>query len=145
MKTVKTMTRAALAAVLFFSVITTSAYGFIGGGGAWVGAERPAIIRIKGRVFCTDCDVNEVRKAQPQASRLYQLVSQQGRAVMQVEWVSNPGRWDQVVWPARVWLRGADALLSKLSAEENLQKEVAITGILRNSRTFDIAEVTIGG
>jgi len=139
------MTKIALAAALLFSGIATSTYGFIGGGGAWVGVERPAIVRIKGRVFCTGCDINEVRKAQPQAPRLYQLVYQQGRAVMQIEWVSNPERWNHVVWPARVWLRGADALLSKLAAEENLQKEVAITGILRNSRTFDVAEVIIGG
>lgn len=145
MKTAKTMMRTALAAMFLFSGITTSAYGFIGGGGSWVGIDRPAVMRIKGKVFCTDCDVNEVRKAQPRTLRLYQLTYQQGRAVMQVEWVSNPGRWNRVVWPARVWLRGTDALLAKLAAQENLQKEVEITGILSNSRTFDIAEVVING
>jgi len=145
MKIAKTMMSTALVVTLVFSVLTTSAYGFTGGSGGFVGIERPATMRIKGKVFCTGCDINEVRRTQPQALRLYQLVYQQGQAVMQVEWVSNPSRWHHVVWPARVWLRGTEALLTKLAAEENLQKEVEITGILSNSRTFDVAEVTING
>lgn len=145
MKTVTSVMSIALAATVLFSGITPSAYGFIGGSGGWGGIERATMMRIKGKVFCTDCDVNEVRKARPHTHRLYQLVYQHGRAVMQVEWVSNPRRWNHIMWPARVWLRGADEILSKLAAEENLQKEVEISGILSNSRTFDIAEIAIDG
>jgi len=100
-------------------------------------------MRIKGKIFCNDCTINEVRKTQPSEPRLYQLAYQEGKMVMQVEWVSNPLRWNRVVWPARVWLRGSSNLLGKLTAGENQQKEVEIVGFLSNSRTFDIAEVMV--
>lgn len=143
MKTLQKMTRTTLAALLLFSGVTSSAQAFLGTGS--VGAEGPTVMRIKGKVFCAGCKLEEVRKAQPQEPRLYQLTYNQGQVVMKVDWVSNPRRWNHVVWPAKVWLRGANAQLLKLAAEENQQKDVEITGILSNSRTFDIAEVLVNG
>jgi len=145
MKATKTIIGATLAAVVLFSGITNSAQAFIGGGGAFVGAEGPSIMRIKGKVFCAGCNLDQVRKAQPGEPRLYQLTYDQGQLVMKVEWVSNPGRWNHVVWPAKVRLRGASTQLLKLVAEENQQKDIEITGILSNSRTFDITEVMVEG
>jgi hypothetical protein len=148
MTTFTTIFRASLAAVLLFTgsiSIIDSALAFTGGNGEFFGLEGPRTIRITGKVFCTDCDVNAVRKAQPSEPRLYQLVYHEGKMVMQVEWISNPLRWNRVVWPARIWLRGSTELLHKLAAGENQQKEVEIVGFLSNSRTFDIAEVTIKG
>jgi hypothetical protein len=145
MKTTQTMIRTALVALMLFSGITNSAQAFLGGGGVSIGAGGPTVMRIKGKVFCAGCKLDQVRKEQPQEPRLYQLTYNQGQVVMKVEWVSNPGRWNRVVWPAKVWLRGAEAQLLKLAAEENQQKEIEITGILSNSRTFDITEVMING
>jgi len=145
MKTTKMMIGATLAASLLFSGITNSAQAFLGGGGVSIGAEGTTVMRIKGKVFCAGCKLDQVRKEQPREPRLYQLTYNQGQIVMKVEWVSNPGRWNHVVWPAKVWLRGTEAQLLKLAAEENQQKEIEITGILSNSRTFDIAEVMVNG
>ena len=144
MKTTRAMIRTTLAALVLSSGITSSAQGFLGGGFS-VGAGGPAVMRIKGKVFCAGCNIEQVRKAQPKEPRLYQLTYDQGQVVMKVEWVSNPQRWNHVVWPAKVWLRGANAELLKLAAEENQQKDIEITGILSNSRTFDIAEVMVNG
>ncbi len=141
MKTIQKMTRTMFAALLLFSGVTNSAQAFLGAGS--VGAEGPAVMRIKGKVFCAGCKLEQARKAHPREPRLYQLTYDQGQVVMKVDWVSNPRRWNHVVWPAKVWLRGANAQLLKLAAEENQQKDVEITGILSNSRTFDIAEVMV--
>ena len=43
------------------------------------------------------------------------------------------------------WVRAKDSVFQQLTAEENLTKEVEITGILRNMGTLDIATVTISG
>ena len=42
-------------------------------------------------------------------------------------------------------MRAQDRVFQQLAAEENLFKEVEITGLLNNSRTLDIFEVTIHG
>lgn len=147
MKRIRTIFRTSLVAMLLLAgnpVVTDSVFAFTGGHRAFFGLE-PRTMRIKGKVFCTDCDVNTVRKEQSAGPRLYQFVYHQGNMVMQVEWISNPLRWNRIVWPARIWLRGSDELLHKLAAGENQRKEVEIVGFLSNSRTFDIAEVNIHG
>ena len=126
MKTTKTRIRATLVALALFLGITNSAQAFLGEGGASIGAEGPTIMRIRGKVFCAGCNLDQVRKARPGELRLYQLTYDQGQVVMKVEWVSNPGRWNHVVWPAKVRLRGASAQLLKLVAEEDQQKNVEI-------------------
>ena len=148
MKMFGTIVRTSLTVLFLFTgstSVTESAYGFTGSGWGSIGIEGPRTMRIKGKIFCSDCTINEVRKAQPSEPRLYQLVYHEGKMVMQVEWISNPLRWNRVVWPARVWLRGSNDLLHKLAAGENQRKEVEIVGFLSNSRTFDIAEVMIHG
>jgi hypothetical protein len=42
-------------------------------------------------------------------------------------------------------VRAKDSIFGKLTAEENLFKEVEITGILSNSRTLDIGNITVLG
>jgi hypothetical protein len=81
----------------------------------------------------------------PHDLALYQLSSKQGRLVMRVNWVSNPTRWQRVVWPPRLWVRGEDSLLQQLSAEANLFKEVEIQGILSHTRTLDLTSITLSG
>ena len=45
---------------------------------------------------------------------------------------------------ARLAVRSRDSLFEQLIAEENMFKEVQITGVVRSTRTLDIFEVTIG-
>jgi hypothetical protein len=42
-------------------------------------------------------------------------------------------------------VRAEDSLFEQLTAEENISKEVEISGVFTNSRTLDISGVTIRG
>jgi hypothetical protein len=42
-------------------------------------------------------------------------------------------------------VRGPDHLLDRLSAEENLFKEMTIIGLLHSTRTFDVFDISIKG
>jgi ABC-type branched-subunit amino acid transport system ATPase component len=85
-----------------------------------------------------------VRKTQPDKHALYQLTHKRGQIVMQVKEI-NDTRWRSLVWPPLLWVRAKDSVFQQLTAEENLMREVELTGLLRNSRTLDIFVVTIGG
>jgi hypothetical protein len=58
------------------------------------GREGRALMQIKGRVVCAACRLDEVRKAQPNEHRLYQLSYKQGQLVMQVTTVNESARFD---------------------------------------------------
>jgi len=64
---------------------------------------------------------------------------------MEVETVNEQPLWHSLAWPPRLWVRAADQLFAQLTAERNLFKEVEITGLLRNTRTFDVFDVTVHG
>ena len=130
---------------LLLTGMAAGARGQIGDGGGAFGVGGNVMMQIKGKVVCAACSLEEVRKAQPGESHLYQLSSQQGRVVLKVDWVSNSARWNRVVWPQRLWVRGEERVLQQLGTEENLFKDVEITGILGNSRTLDVSTVTITG
>lgn len=134
-----------VAATLMLAGVTASAQGGVTEGGFSFGTEGAGVMQIRGNVVCAGCSLAEARQARPDRHDLYQLTHKQGRVVMRVSWVSNSGRWGHVVWPPRIWVRGEDRLLQQLNAEENLFKEMEITGLLSNSRTLDISRVTIGG
>ena len=137
-----------VAAALMLATITTGARGFVGGGpagGGSVGGATRAEVRIKGNVVCADCSLEEAREAQRRGSNLNQLTHRQGQMVMEVSWVNNSQGMRRFTWPPRIWVRAEDSVFEKLSAEENLFKEVKITGLLSNTRTLDIFEVTIPG
>ena len=99
-------------------------------------------MQIKGTVLCAGCSLEEVRKAQPDTHHLYQLTHKLGRVVMRVSSVNGSEMWDSP-WPPQLWVRAKDSVFQQLSAEENLFKEVEITGLLNNSRTLDIFGITI--
>jgi hypothetical protein len=101
-------------------------------------------MQIKGKVVCAGCNLAEARKAQPDKHKLLQLGHRQGQVVMEVAWVNDSQRWNQVALP-RMWVRAKDSEFAKLSAEENLFKEVEITGILSHSRTLDVGNITVLG
>jgi len=138
---------AGIAATSVFAALAVGAYGDIGvsGSGFSWGPGGTGTMQIRGHVLCAGCSLEQARQANPGEPTLYQLTHRQGQVVMTVTRVSDPGRWSRVVWPARLWVRGEEKLLQQLNAEANLFKELEIDGILSNTRTLDIAAVTIRG
>jgi hypothetical protein len=137
--------RTGMAATLLLAGIAVGAHGDVGGIGASFGPPGVDAVQLRGRVLCTSCSLEEVRQTQRHAPGLYQLSHKQGQLVMQINWISNASRWQRVVWPPRVWLRGEASLLLQLSAEANLFRELEIEGTLSNTRTFDITSLTRTG
>ena len=146
MATVGKTLKLGVAAALLLVGIAAGARGQVpGGGGGSFGGEMRGLMQIRGKVVCVGCSLEEVREAQPSQHDLYQLTHGRGQVVMQVSWVNNHQRWDHVAAPPRLWVRATDGLFEKLIAEENLLKEIEITGLLRNTRTLDIFGVTVRG
>jgi len=148
MKTLSKIIRTGAAAALMLATITTGAQGGMSMGcsapGSVGGATRVAV-QIKGTVICEDCSLEELRELQPRGSDLYQLTHKRGQLVIKVSWVNDSQAMKRLTWPPRIWVRAEDSMFEKLSAEENLFKEVKIIGLLSNTRTLDIFEVTILG
>ncbi len=138
--------RTGVATALMLAGIAAVAKGQVPGGGfGSFGGEARGITQITGKVVCAGCSLDEARKAQPDLPHLYQLTHKRGQVVLQVSEVNDSARFDALAWLPRIWVRAADGLLQQLSAEENLFKEVEITGLLNNTRTLDIFGVTIRG
>ena len=137
--------RAGLAVTLFLAGLTAGAQGDIGAAGSSFGPGSADSVQIRGTVLCAACSLEEVRRTQPRDLVLYQLSHKQGQLVMRISWVSNPTRWQRVVWPPRLWVRGEDSLVQQLSTEANLFKEMEIQGILSNMRTLDLTSITLSG
>src|SRR5262245_14623127 len=137
--------RAGMAATLLLAGMTAGAQGDIGAVSSAFGPDGEDVIRLRGKVLCVACSLDQVRHTQPSEPALYQLSYKQGQLVMQVNWVSTTSRWQRVVWPPRLWVRGEDGLVQQLSAEANLFKEMEIQGILSNTRTLDLTSITLSG
>ena len=103
-------------------------------------------IQVKGKVVCVECSLPEARAAQSHkySNHFYQFAHQDEQVVIEVNWVSNTRRWHHVTVP-RIRVRGQTSLFQQLMAEENLFKEVKITGILSSAQVLDLHEVTILG
>ena len=136
---------AGLAATLLLAGMTAGVHGDIGTTGSAFGPDGAGVVQIRGRVLCVACSLDQVRHTQPSEPALYQLSYKQGQLVMQVNWVSTTSRWQRVVWPPRLWVRGEDGLVEQLSAEANLFKEMEIQGMLSNTRTLDLTSITLSG
>ncbi len=130
------------AAALMLAGLTATAQGFLGPNPSRSGTGR--LIQVKGKIVCTACYLQDVRQAQPNKyqTRLYQVVSEQGQLVIEIESVSNPVWFDYHLVP-RIWFRGDAEQLQKLNAPENLTKEVSISAFLTSPYTFDVREVTL--
>ena len=65
---------------------------------------------------------------------------------MQVTATDEAAKWASIAKLSRVLaVRTPDSLFQDLMAEENLLKEVRLTGLLRSNRTYDMAGVTFIG
>ena len=136
MTTFRKTIRTGMVAALLLAGLTTGVHGQVSGGG---------LLHIKGSVVCRGCSLDEARKAQPNEQTLYQLTHEQGQIVMNVHSVNNSPTWRYFGWPAELQVRAQDGLFQQLTAEENLFKDVEITGLLSTTRALDIFEVTISG
>jgi hypothetical protein len=150
MKTFYTTVVASIAAILFLTGFVPGT-GFVSG--VWgqtspqlpFGGELRGIVRVRGYIVCTDCTLREVRKNQPALTGLYQLNHEQKRAVMKVEWVNERAWWQSIVGLShRLQVRGAENVIQKLWAEENLFEDLEIIGLLRTTRMFDVNDVVLG-
>jgi hypothetical protein len=130
--------------VLLLIGFATSAAGQ-GTSGPVIGGESQGITQIRGKVLCGDCNLTDVREDQSNVHKLYQLTYPGGRLVFQVEWVSEPQRWTDLVSSPLLHVHRKTSLFQQLVAEENLFREVEITGLLRDTQTLDISEVSFRG
>ena len=144
MATFSNTLRTSMAAALLLTCLTTGVQGEI----VQVlvrGEVVTGAMRIRGNVICVGCSLEEARKARIDSSTLYQFTHEQGQMVMEVGTINNSQNWSLFAWPPQIRVRAQGNLWQKLTAEENLLKEVEITGLLSNARTLDILAVTIRG
>jgi|SRR5262245_4209741 len=134
-----------MAAALLLAGITTGAQGFATGGGAGVAGSRRGPTILTGHVLCAGCSLEEMRKTQPNQQQLYQFTHKLGQVVMRVSAVDSSPPWRYFAWPPEIRVRAKDSLFQQLMAEENLSKEVEITGLFSTTRALDIFAITIKG
>jgi hypothetical protein len=145
MATYRKMIRTGMAAALLLAGIAPSVQGFATGGSSGFGASGRRLTILKGNVLCADCNLEEVRQTQPNRHQLYQLRHKRGQVVMRVRTVDNTPTWRYFTWPAEIHVRAKDSLFQRLTAEENLSKEVEITGLFSTTGALDIFAVTVSG
>ncbi len=139
--------------------LAPGAWGQVGGGaggaGGLVGGELRGPTVIGGKVICARCTRNDVLASQPTLRNLYELHHpQEGTVVMQIapseemlayaSWWQSDGAiwWQSIVGPGHeVAVRAPSALFRQLKAEENLLKQVQLTGLLRRTRTYDVDSI----
>ncbi|MBI3301961.1 MAG: hypothetical protein HYZ72_07775 [Deltaproteobacteria bacterium] len=133
------------AAFLLAGTTTAGAQGFVplGSTGPEAGAGGRGI-QIRGNVVCIGCSLAEAREAHPnkQGNHLYWLAHRQGQMVIEVNRVGNTLWWNHLTVP-RIWVRGEESLCQKLTAKENLFKELEVSGVLSPAQVLDLSEVTI--
>ncbi len=138
--------RLGIVTALLFGGVTTGAQGFIGGvGGSPVGGSARSLTQIRGTIVCTQCSLGQVRETQPQRKHLYELTHKRAQLVMEVTQVNDPQMPIVLSSLSHLSVRAPDRLFQQLTAEENMFKEVEITGLLNNTNTFDVFGVAVHG
>jgi hypothetical protein len=139
--TLRRVTIGVIATLLFIPMLPAKVAAVPGGGLPPILGDpfmRP--ILVKGTVLCTDCRLDEVRKARPDTQNLYELTHPQGSSVFQVRWVNDRHLWRTVAWPPQLIVRSSTAVFQQLTEETNIGKEVQLAGFLRSTRVFDIGQ-----
>jgi len=103
------------------------------------------VTRVTGEVLCVDCTLADMRRVGAAGGSLYEFHSAYGNAVLRVDAVDDATRWASVTQGKRLTVRAADPVLRTLTAEENLSRELEITGLLSSDRTLDVAQVRVVG
>src|SRR5215475_2821921 len=122
---------------VFLPTLMVEAFGQDGRGPETLGGAFRGMTLIWGKILCVDCTIDEVRKAQPAQHDLYELQKDGQRAVLQVMDVEDSasgresllGQWEAVTGSVHeLAVRGDSSLCRQLTTEENVQREVEITG-----------------
>ncbi len=105
------------------------------------------LTQIKGSIVCVECSVAEVEKDHAASGHLYELENSRrhSKAVLRVDEVDDAARWSSITIGHRLQVRTAAAVWQQLTAEDNLFREVQITGLLSSDRTLDVTSVTASG
>ncbi|MGE0683627.1 MAG: hypothetical protein AB7P69_22355 [Candidatus Binatia bacterium] len=117
------------------------------------GGELRGATRVTGRVLCLACTVKDMQEAFPEhGPDLYVFKNGTQQAVFQVtavgkipsgEEASQLAHWIAITGlNKQINVRMNDKLWQSLTAAENIHKEVELTGLLRSTRTFDVAVIT---
>lgn len=117
------------------------------------GGELRGATRVTGKVLCVACSIQEVQEAaRERGADLYVFKNGAQQAVFLVtavgkipsgEEASQLAHWLAITGlDKQVNVRMNNKLWQSLTAAENLQKEVELTGLLRSTRTFDVAVIT---
>lgn len=140
------------AALLVMSGQPSLARGPGGAGPGSFGGEIRGAYQVQGKVICLGCTVQEAKKTSPQhIPDLYTLRRGKQQAVFQITQVMNTAsgrnsllsRWEAITGLTnRLSLRVTEDLWRQLTSTENRQRPVQLTGLLQNTGTFDVSEVT---
>lgn len=136
--------RSTMAVTFLLAGAVAVARGQVAGGPSSFGPGRGKMT-ITGSVVCSQCSLEEVRQAQPHEHNLYELSYRRNRLVMKMTTVNETSMFASLAWPPYLAVRGSESLLSRLEAEENLFKEMTITGLLHSARTLDVFDVAVKG
>jgi hypothetical protein len=142
MKRVRNAVITSVSVALLWANLASGMSGSTRAGGGFGSGLGRGWVQLKGQVLCATCTLKDLRANSPVPSaRLFQLNHQRGQVVMQVE-----AGHEDLPYHA-LWLKGDDAAFETLAAEENLFKEVEVSGLMREylptSGTLDLATVRI--
>ena len=110
--------------------------------GPGMGLNSRGFVTFTGDLMCVDCRLDAVRQAQPEAQRLYQFTHQRRPVVILIRQMNDCAIWERIP-SARLIVRAQDSVFRPLTIEENIAQEVRLSGLLRNTRTFDLYDVSI--
>ena len=141
--------------ILCLCLSTTVPAQGTGGPAVSRGTGMRGLVQIQGEIVCVGCNLREAENRFPDRHDLYMLENNQGEMVLSVSAVNNSanrsrgedvsGRWVDIAWPPRLWVRADEEVFDRLLANRNVSEPVQITGILHSTRTLDISDVEIGG
>jgi len=99
-------------------------------------------VQFHARILCAACSIKELPIAQPTRRKaLYELKHYTGQVVVEMTSQEEPLSYD------RLWLKTDEQTFGNLMKEENLFKQIEVSGLLREymptSGTLDLATVTI--
>ena len=138
--------RICVTTMLLLIGLSSGVYAQVSGRGvSSFGGELRGATRFIGKVVCVGCTLEDVQHVHPDQHHLYQLTHNQERVVMEVSQIDDPQLWSYFAWPPQIRVRAEDKLFRQLIAEQNLFKEVEVTGLLRNTRTLDMFSVRVSG
>ncbi len=140
----RSFTAVLLAAGMFTAVAASAQTGTYPGGS--FGGELRGGTRFHGTIVCANCTLEQAQAANPRLGHLYAFASHRGQVILHLQDADERMWWESIAGLSnKVWLRAPDEVLASLTAEENLFKQVEITGLLRKSGVFDIGAVYIRG